>query len=656
MSENSSPNLTSGLTWRSLLLGCSLVILISLGGPYAIWTLGSSEITWSFFPTSVGFPFLCLILCNILLKSTKPTWALQPAELITILVMGLVVIGIPVFLIGYFLAIPTTPQYFASPENQWAQYILPNLPEWLLPSNAGLAMTWFFEGLPLGEAVPWSTLFHAWFMPLFWWLSFLWTLFFVCFVLVVILRRQWVERERLSYPLMELAQTLVAEDNSGSSIPPILKRKLLWGGIAVPMAIALWNIVGFFFHFFPTIAWDYPVQIARGFPSINVRLYFPVIGFMYFANLNVSLSIWVFYLLMLLQEGIFNRFGIGVTESDAFVWGLPSTSWQCWGAFVAMVLWGLWMARDHLKKVFHKAWNPALESIDDTRELMSYRTAVVGLLLGLTYLVTWLHKAGMEWSVALFFLAGVLIAYLGITRLVVQAGLYYITTPVVSQAMTMMTFGTASISSSGLAALGLCYCWFGDVQSIFMPSAAHAAKLQDSMRIGRRGLCLAIALAVLLAFVVGLANLITMAYEQGASNFNSWIFRVSSGAGVSSFDDVMAKIKSPAEFHAQKLSFFGIGAAAMSLLTFFQYRFPWWPLHPIGLTVASIWMIRNQAAAIFISWASKSLIMRFGGIDLYRQAAPFFIGLILGHFLAIGVSFIVDMLFFPGNGHPILHG
>ena len=32
------------------------------------------------------------------------------------------------------------------------------------------------------------------------------------------------------------------------------------------------------------------------------------------------------------------------TQADAWVWGLPSTSWQCWGAFVVMVLWGLWTA------------------------------------------------------------------------------------------------------------------------------------------------------------------------------------------------------------------------------------------------------------------------------------------------------------------------
>jgi hypothetical protein len=48
--------------------------------------------------------------------------------------------------------------------------------------------------------------------------------------------------------------------------------------------------------------------------------------------------------------------------------------------------------------------------------------------------------------------------------------------------------------------------------------------------------------------------------------------------------------------------------------------------------------------------------MRFGGIELYRKAAPFFIGLIVGYFLGVGISFVVDVAFFPGNGHAIMHG
>ena len=51
-------------------------------------------------------------------------------------------------------------------------------------------MTWFFEGLPPDEPAPWAILFDGWAMPLFWWLSFIFALFFVCFCIVVILLKQ----------------------------------------------------------------------------------------------------------------------------------------------------------------------------------------------------------------------------------------------------------------------------------------------------------------------------------------------------------------------------------------------------------------------------------------------------------------------------------
>jgi hypothetical protein len=357
----------------------------------------------------------------------------------------------------------------------------------------------------------------------------------------------------------------------------------------------------------------------------------------------------------MLEEGVFNRFGMGITTTDTFVWGLPTTSWQCWGAFVVMTLWSLWMARGHLKDVFRKAWF-ADKRIDDDGELLSYRTATLCLAGGSAYLLGWLISAGMPWYAGLLFLPGVLIAYLGITRIVVQTGVYYVTTPIVSQAMTLTTLGSQAITPHGLATLGLSYSFFGDVQSIFMPAAAHATRVSDTMRIGRRTLGAAIGIAVIAGFILSIATIVTMGYLYGASNFRSWFYQVSSGAGVRSFEAALMTIRAPTGPDFQKLSYMASGAGVMGLLTFLQYRLPWWPLHPIGLPVAGVWMIRNQAVAIFVAWLVKSLILRFGGNSGYKSGVPFFIGLIVGHFTGVGISFLVDIIFFPGVGHPILHG
>lgn len=48
---------------------------------------------------------------------------------------------------------------------------------------------------------------------------------------------------------------------------------------------------------------------------------------------------------------------------------------QSIGAMIALVLFGIWIARGHLRGVFRKAFIGDA-SIDDSDEIMSYRTAV----------------------------------------------------------------------------------------------------------------------------------------------------------------------------------------------------------------------------------------------------------------------------------------
>jgi len=50
---------------------------------------------------------------------------------------------------------------------------------------------------------------------------------------------------------------------------------------------------------------------------------------------------------------------------------------------------------------------------------------------------------------------------------------------------------------------------------------------------------------------------------------------------------------------------------------------------------------------------AKLIILRVGGVSLYRKALPFFVGLILGHFFAAGIANFVDWKWFFGQGHEI---
>ena len=72
-----------------------------------------------------------------------------------------------------------------------------------------------------------------------------------------------------------------------------------------------------------------------------------------------------------------------MTQPDAYVWDWHTLSWQAYGAFTAMVVWSLWMARRHLKLVWRKALGH--DVVDDGTEMVSYRTALILLTAALGY-------------------------------------------------------------------------------------------------------------------------------------------------------------------------------------------------------------------------------------------------------------------------------
>ena len=216
------------------------------------------------------------------------------------------------------------------------------------------------------------------------------------------------------------------------------------------------------------------------------------------------------------------------------------------------------MARGHLADVWRTALGRA-GRIDDSDEMISYRVAVGGGLAGLCFILGWLWRSGLDLHLAAFYLAAALTIFLGITRLVVQAGLHYLTTPMSAQGMVVAAAGSA-LGPQNLVALALTFAWSSDVQSTFMPSAANALKLHDYYTHRRSGgLALAIGLAVMVSFVATTSFMIYLCYDYGASNLRSWFFNAAGGAGGRAFDWVGEQTRNPAPVDWDKLGLAGSG-------------------------------------------------------------------------------------------------
>ena len=78
----------------------------------------------------------------------------------------------------------------------------------------------------------------------------------------------------------------------------------------------------------------------------------------------------------------------------------------------------------------------------------------------------------------------------------------------------------------------------------------------------------------------------------------------------------------------------------MAFLMFMRARFLWWPLHPLGLPFQPF---HGAWTAVGIVWLFKVMILKYGGVRVFQNAKPFFLGLILGQLLSTGAWFIMDL-------------
>ncbi len=641
LSVTSSDSVTrSPITPWSLGLGAILAVMATVAGTYARFILHTTRLDQNHLSLAAVFP---LVLISLFLA--RPL-KLNRGQLIVIFTMALIGATMPTYFIGKLVANIAVPHYLATPENQWREYFEPGLSEYAVVPQ-GAALTWFFEGLPTGASVPWET----WITPVFWWLTVVAAFYGCCLFITVMLRRQWVENERIDYPLMEMPLAVLEDpEPRGFFRIPIMNRPVFWGGFAMSSIVIFWNIISYFQPTFPTIPYRLSsIQLGPTFPAIGIRLYWMVVGFAYFINLDVSLSIWVFNLLTNIEVGIFNRLGGDIGGDEEYSTAPLVMGAQSMGAFAVVVGTGLWMARGHLKDVWRKAVTGDPRIRDDD-EIVSYRTCVFGLGICVAYLFVWHVATGMVWSFVPLFLLGCLIMYLGMTRVIAETGLIAIRAPLMPQPFAMFITGTDWLNRDTMVSVALSYSWCGDTKTTIMPALAHGTRLFSSERSHHRDYIVAVVVAMVVGVLASFAFTIYMGYLNGAANYGGLF---TGGLARYPWDNLVKKVNDPFATNWKPLLVMGIGAAVTGGLMLLRYRVSWWPLHPIGFAAGPVYPVNSVVFPIFIGWALKSLILRLGGVKAYRDARPFFIGLILGHFVGTGVSFVVDMIWFHGQGHGI---
>ncbi|NKB66333.1 MAG: hypothetical protein GKR89_04680 [Candidatus Latescibacteria bacterium] len=627
----------AGFSLRSVLTGALLVGAISLLSPWAILIVKGSQLTSNAIPIiAVLFLFLLTLVAMPLLRLLGRNFAYSRAELIVVYAMMLVgSVVVTTGFTGSFLSVITGASYYATPENNWSELFVEYLPQWLVPADP-TAIRLFYEGLPKDAPVPWA----AWFRPLVAWTAFILIFYWVIFCLGSLLRGQWVENERLLYPLTRLPLAMLEEPEEGI-LTRLFKNRLMWIGFAVPLILHSWNSLNYYHDAFQPIALTGSVSMLQGLIGIPFRVNLPVMGLAYLMALNVSFSIWFFFLFFTIQRVIFARLGLTIGGGDIWTSGGGSipVSHQQAGGMLVLALFVLWTARGHLRRL----WNLARQGQRAPGEILSPRLAILGLGTGIALMLAWLTGNGLSFYVALLLVAGALLVFIGLSRIVCESGVPGCQTPMAPQAFITRGFGPEVLGLQNMTGLGLSTVWMGETAANMMNAVMHSLKLTSTGdRPARR-----LPLALLIAIVVGLAGSIwftmTLAYTYGGVNLHGWYFV---GAPRWPFTYMASVYNAPEPTFMPRATFTGIGALIMGGLLFLRQRFVWWPLHPLGFPVAATYTIVSYGwFAIFMAWLFKAAILRYGGVRTYRTLMPFFLGLILGEFSTACLWVFIDGYF-----------
>ena len=616
-----------GLETTSLLLPLTIgVLLIPLN---AYWIALVSGIHHSLNPAYASLfiaPIVNLffgVLINTWLKRIRPQLALNRAQLLLVyqmLVMLCLVSGHNPM--DFILGILAHPFWFATFENEYATLFHRHIPSWLTVHDKG-ALMGFFEGN--------STLYTArhllaWIGPVMLWSFVTFVLFFILMCFNSIQRLQWSERERLSYPIAQLPIEMTT--------PRFFSRRLLWLGIGICAAIEILNGFHFLYPFVPGVPLKIPDFGARIFTAkpwsaigwLPLFFYPWVIGLTFFVPLELSFSVWFFFL--------FTKFQLilGSIGGWKSLPGFPYYNQQGIGAWLTLGILIIWISRKHLKTVFTLALKPSGDSTTTFKnEPFQYRTALLGILIGVAILVFIFQQAGMSVGILLAFLLLYFLMSIAITYARAAVGVPYheviYTHP---QLMLVSVLGVRRIGAANLTLFSFLYPYVRDNVSHPMPSQLEGFKIAERAPVSQKKMAVAMIVALLVATPVSFWAYLHLIYQHGAVQTEGYII----GIGIETFERLLLPwLQQPHTPDSTGLSFTAFASLFTLGLMFLRRQFIWFPFHPagyaLGLSAGMVWVW----SAVCVGWFIKAVLLKFGGLRIYRQAAPFFVGLILGDYL-----------------------
>lgn len=458
--------------------------------------------------------------------------------------------------------------------------------------------------------------------------------------LAVILRKRWVESERMSFPIVQLPYEM-AQTNTHA-----FRTSAFWVAAGIVAVINLLNGLHVFFPAVPEIA----VKIGQsetfnltkffvGRPwnavgRFHVCLYPFVVGLGLLLPTELSLSLWVFYLFWKVEAIAAAWMGVTLPE-------FPYMKEQSFGGYLAILGFSLWAGR----RYFGEVWTRLITGVrgeDDSAEALSYRNSALLFVAGMAAAVGIGIFIKMSPLVAILFF----VQYYAMTAIVgrIRAEMGLPTHELERLGPTVMQgniLGPRLLGVQNLTSLSLFFGFTRGIRNIPFPHQFEALYLAQKEGGSQRRLLLATMAMVPFAVALAFFFKLMLGYQLGVGYYRSGWMLWSSQEAWNQLANWLNQNQ-------------GIqwGRAIASVLGFFVYfglmvvRTTWvsWPLHPAGFALSTTWYMAHMWFPMLVAWLMKAVSLRYVGAKAQKTLRHIAFGLILSD-IVTGCLWILYGLF-----------
>jgi hypothetical protein len=670
---------------RSVLVGLLGVVLICGLTPYNDFVVNNTYVVGNFLSVGLLLFFMVLVtLVNAPLSRWAPRWAFSYGELATAMAMVAVSCGVPSSgLMRYLPSHIVGLWYHAGDNSDYMRVMLETRPvDWIFPSFASEdyarrftdpVIQHFWTRAPVDEdtflghlrAIPWG----AWVTPALTWGVMTAATFGALLCMLMIVRHQWVENERLPFPIAHVMLSVIEPPQRGRALSDLFRSRAFWIAFAAVFLAHGLNALHAYDPKWPEFPLNFDLRNFMRDPPLSYiedsvkdsDVFFTVIGITFFLQTKVAFSLWAFYLITQMA-----RIGYGTFQSE-YTGNMLGD--EIAGALIPYVAMIFWIGRRH--------WAMALGQMvrrprqgEPSGRYLPYRALGWMLLICLGAMFAWLLAAKVTVMGALVIVAMVMMLFLVVARIVAETGLLFLQ---VSPGAYKPWQFLADVSGGSIHTTQRSFFMAGVVHAIYTGDqreslAAYgtnalrvadvgafdgAAESQDGASGWRRGapMVAAIVGALVVAwFVAGFSTLYT-SYSYAVTLDKTQIAPINDyGLGWHIKIHTMnpgTEYRPPTYFRPVshgRWQHFGIGAGITTVCSILRLRYSWWPLHPVGFIVADSYAIDRIWFSILVGWLAKVVVVRFGGASMFRSARTLFIGLILGESFAAAWWLVVALV------------